>query len=183
MRHLFLAILLLGCMQGFSQQRSPQIDYQDIAEMKFKNSLARETRQILNKADFGSNNFIKWIFYRYKIISGKSAIFELINPGRDSIDNVTDKVTLVVKSAFYHALDSAQERKEVNLLMSDNFVFIPVVIIYQPNRSERIKEELPLGVLEDAFGWGYDGELGNPKPILKILAPIVCNLPLTGKFY
>lgn len=183
MRFICVLFLATSFFNSYSQPKATYEERKKNAELRFKNILANGIRQKLNKENLGKDGFAGWMFYRYKIVRLDSNSFEFVNSVKDSIDSYKETVNTIVKKEFLSTVDSLRNTRELKYLVSDSYIYVPLVVIYHGNPQKNIKEELPLEVLSLVYGYDYNGELGNPDPILKVMAPIVCRLPLVGRYY
>lgn len=138
-------------------------------ELEFKGIFTREVYRNLNKIDLGSINLSSEFFYSYKILKNGSVIFHSLNWRNEKIDTI-------IKVSFLHAVDSVKAEGKADALCTEQYVYIPVIILYQINQKEKLIETVPVAPFQEIFNWGFDAD-NNPEAIQKFLSPVIYRFP------
>lgn len=163
-------LILFGSMTNSFSQVIKKPLQKEVVEQLFKISILRGVNKNLRKLDLGDKNINKLQFYRYRVTSSDSIIFQPMIGNIKIVDNEMLKV-------FHLAIDTIRTKSLLSHLRSDRFTYIPLIILYQKEVDKAFSETIPISSYEDIFGWDYDTQSKKPEIVYQMFSPIIYRSP------
>lgn len=149
----------------------------EIIESEFRANMTRELHNKFNSINLGSKKISIIQFYRFKILNKDSLFFEsLNNPKLKSIDSI-------MKLSFEIAANNIKENGKLDSLINSTFTYIPLIILYKNEDSEKLNERVSIAPIESVFSWGINDETYQPEVIFRVLSPIIYRFSSQRKNY
>ncbi len=149
----------------------------EIIESEFRAKMTKDLINKLNLINLGSKKISIIQYYRFKIINKDSIIFEALNnPKLKNIDSI-------MNLSFEFAANNIKENGKLDSLINSAFTYIPLIILYKNEESEKLNERISIAPIESIFSFGINDETHQPEVIFRVLSPIIYRSSSQRKNY
>jgi hypothetical protein len=181
-------IFLIIFFKFYNVQAQDKFDIDELKNAKrkediealFKHSIGRKLFKSLSVLDFGEESISKLYYYRYRIISKDSIVFQALNnPSLGYLDSI-------MKLAFYNTVDFYKKHDLLSNLLDENNTYIPVIFLYKTKESEKLHEKISINPFVNIFDWDFESDGNKPiKPmsIYRTFSPYIFRFPVQKSDY
>lgn len=146
---LIISAICLHNLFGFSQIQDSSLNkifnHLEKNQFVFYNILSKSIYREINQANLGTKNFIALYSFRLKITNNLTIDSFQVNHGTPS------NIATFIKKSIAIALDSAKKNKIDIKPLKNNFILVPLLILYKPNEMELLSEAIPEDRLLNIF--------------------------------